>query len=52
MVQGLICQKLDILGQNCQLLCKNRQKLENICHIHITLCIGVKISTMAVHKLF
>ena len=32
---GQICPKLDILGQNSQILCKNRKKMENICHYHI-----------------
>ena len=35
MVPGLICPKLDILGQNSHFLCKNRKKLDNNCHIHI-----------------
>ena len=51
MVPGLICPKLDILGQNSQFSCKKRKKMKNICHIHICLCIGIKFCTMVVHKL-
>ena len=40
---GIIYPKLDILGQNSQIWCKNRKKLENICHIRNCLCIGVKL---------
>ena len=46
MVPGLICLKLDILGQKSQFSSKKRKKWENICHIHICLCIGMKFCTM------
>ena len=48
---GIICSKLDILGQNSQIWCKNRKKLENICHIRICLRIGVKFCTVVDRKL-
>ena len=51
MILGLICPKLDILGQNNENLCKNRKKLENICHIRICLCIDVKLYTVVLRKI-
>ena len=48
---GIIYQKLDILGQNSQNWCKNRKKLENICHIRNCLCIGVKLCKAVDRKL-
>ena len=48
---GIIYPKLDILGQNSQIWCKYRKKLENICHICIRLCIGVKLCKAANRKL-
>ena len=52
MVPGLICPKLDILGQNGNFLCKYRKKLDDNCHIHIGLFIGIQFCTMVFHKLF
>ena len=41
---GIIYPKLDILGQNSQIGCKNRKKLEkNICYIRNFLCNWCKI---------
>ena len=37
MISGLIYPKLYILGQNSQILCKNRKKLGKICRIRIFL---------------
>ena len=48
---GIIYPKLDILGQNSQIWCKNRKKLENICHIRNCFCIGVKLCKTVDHKL-
>ena len=48
---GIIYPKLDILGQNSQNWCKNRKKLENICHIRNCLCIRVKLCKAMDRKL-
>ena len=48
---GIIYPKLDILGQNSQIWCKNRKKLENICHIRNCLCICVKLCKAVDRKL-
>ena len=48
---GLIYPKLDILGQNSQIGCKNRKTLENICYIRNFLCIGVKLCKTVDRKL-
>ena len=48
---GVIYPKLDILGQNSQIWCKNRKKLENICHIRNCWCICVKLCKAVDRKL-
>ena len=38
-------------GKIVKILCKNREKLENICSIHICWYIGIKFCTVVVHIL-
>ena len=35
MIPSCICEDFAILGKNSQILCKNREKLENIISMHI-----------------
>ena len=52
MVSSWISPKFDFFGGKIvKILCKNREKLENICSNHICLYIGIKFCTVVVHIL-
>ena len=43
--------KIRYLGGIVQIMCKNLEKLENICIFHICWYIGIKVCTVVVHIL-
>ena len=49
LIPSCIGQDFTILGQNSQILCKNREKLENIISMHICWWIGTKVCNVVLH---